>query len=119
MLTIPARKTLKAFLELTDYSEDVFCFWDGTCRFFFEGDEANGVDLSVYEKEIDGILYLLEAEGYIRMSSGEIQLTQKAIHKEYVEWEEFKRFLCESIFVPIAVSAITTLVTLWLTELWQ
>ncbi len=114
MLTIPAKKTLKAIQKLTGYSSDYFTHYEGTCSFFIYPDEQHCADLTIYEKEMDTILDLLEAEGYIEVGSGEMRLTQKGIHNEYVEWAEFRKWLCESIFTPIAVSAVTTLITIWL-----
>lgn len=114
MLTIPAKRTLKAFKKLTGFTNRPFTFYDGTCVFFIYPHEDQGVDLSIYSGEMDSILDLLEGEGYLEYSHTELRLTQKGIHDEYIKWSEFRKWLCESVFTPIAVSAVTTLVTIWL-----
>ncbi len=41
-------------------------------------------------------------------------LTHKGLHYFEFKWEEIKSFFFRSILTPIVVSAITTLITLWL-----
>ena len=46
-------------------------------------------------------------------------LTVRALHPYRIRFEDLKVFLYRSFFTPIAVSAITTLVTLWLRGLFR
>lgn len=121
MVTRQERQMLSRLCEFTGYTESRFARYEGSCEVFLIDDPSRKVDLSMYSKEIEGLLYLLETEGYMacNASGTESRLTPKGLHYEYVRWTEFKNFLLTSVFTPIAVSAITTIVTLWITTLLQ
>ncbi len=121
MLTPSAKAILKRLRELTGHTEAAFTRYQNTPVFFLMSDQSAKTDCSDYDGEILTVLELLEAEGYIVFYDNGItaRLTQKAIHREYVLWAEVKEFLFRSILTPIAVSAVTTLVTLWITTLLQ
>lgn len=76
-------------------------------------------DYARYAGEIDGIIDMLEDEKCISVDrSGTVpvyQLTELGMHPYQLRLIEIRDFIINSILVPIAVSAITTLVTLWLT----
>ena len=121
LLTPPAKTILKRLRELTGYTEETFTRYRDTPVFFLMSDPDKKADCSDYDGEILTVLSLLEAEGFIDFydNGATARLTQKAIHREYAQWAEIKEFLFRSIFTPIAVSAITTIVTLWITTLLQ
>ena len=72
-----------------------------------------------YEHTLITIRYLTE-EGFLKVSTfgaGSelgVVLTEKAMHPHEFTWEKAKKLIFESIFLPIVVSAVTSLVTLWL-----
>lgn len=76
-------------------------------------------DYARYASEIDGIIDMLEDEKCISIDrSGFVpvyQLTELGMHPHQIRLIEIKNFIVTSIFVPVAVSAITTIITLWLT----
>jgi hypothetical protein len=118
MLTRQAKAVLKQFQKLTNYSESSFTRYIGEFNFFLLEDPSQCVDLSKYSNEIVGIIELLESDGYLICDSNgsESRLTPAGIHREYLEWVKIRLFLLRSILVPIIVSAVTTLLTLWLTK---
>ena len=118
MITRQERQMLSKLCKLTNYTEARFTRFSGETEFFLLDDPSVKIDLSMYSNEIIGLLSLLEHEGYIisDAAGSESMLTPKGIHYEYVRWNEIRNFLFRSIFTPIAVSTITTLITLWLTK---
>ncbi len=86
------------------------CIFSDTSVFF---------DYSKYETEIDSIIQFLINNGYITQGFNQynFRLTQKAIHPIQYNIERFKNFLIQSILVPIVVSAITSIITVYIT-LW-
>lgn len=76
-------------------------------------------DYSNYAGEIGAILGELERTGYVQFDNRGIvfSLTYKGLHPYELAWEEMKTFLFRSVAVPVFVSAITTLITLWLQSL--
>ena len=66
----------------------------------------------------------LRKKGYFLLSpqkNGDVivELTFEGTHYRQIRYTEVKDFLLKSVFVPIVVSAVTTLVTLWLKSLLQ
>ena len=76
-------------------------------------------DYSNYAGEIGAILQELNRTGYIQLDKRGIMfsLTYKGLHPYELAWEGMKTFLFRSVAVPVFVSAITTLITLWLQSL--
>jgi len=67
-------------------------------------------------KELSAILYGLVRDGYlIQLDKYHVQLTDKGLHPYQQSWENIKHFLINSIVVPVVISIITTLVTLYIT----
>jgi len=62
---------------------------------------------------VDGLI----RDGYlVRLDKFKVALTDKGLHPYAQAWESTKHFLFYSVFVPIVVSATTSLVVLWLQE---
>lgn len=73
----------------------------------------------VSPKEIRDCCESLKGKGYFLLSQLQydnflIELTFKGSHYRQIRYAEIKDFLFKSVFVPIVVSAITALITLWL-----
>ena len=71
---------------------------------------------SKYRHEIGSILTKLEDDGYIANagSPAMFTLTHKGLHPYWTTWETAKKFLFNSVFVPISVSVATSIIVLWL-----
>lgn len=66
-------------------------------------------------KTIDSVLWYLESKGYVHCSNAEnsiylIQLAYEGINYNEFNWIGLKSFLFTSIFTPIVVAFITTLI---------
>lgn len=113
MLNKNSKKFLKFLRKSTpDYADRVF-----TYTFIEENynDTIENVFATVRYLEKTGFLEIATTSG-----SGThfgIILTEQGLHPYEFSYEHFKEILLKSIFLPIFVSIITTLLTLWLTEL--
>lgn len=116
MLTKPAKEVLEKLNEFTRYSEAKFANLDNRHIFTLLKDKSRSVDLKEYSGELTGILEMLEDEGYLVCESYYFRLTQKGIHHSYLEWQTVKEFLFRSIFTPIVVAFLTSMITWWLTK---
>lgn len=111
MINAHCRKFLK-FLRnnCPDYDDEVF-----TYSWISEN----------YKEPLNSVFAMvrfLEEQGYLKIATGNgnpfgIVLTELALHPHQFGVEKLKKFLLTSIFTPVAVSVITTLLTLWLKEL--
>lgn len=77
----------------------------------------------IYDEDLRGCIRLLEDEGYIVIveeTNAYIRVTptHKGRHFDEYERSEYKEFFMKSIFTPILVALITTLITLWLNGLF-
>lgn len=85
-------------------------------------DNLNEVyDYTKFQKEISAILFGLNRDGYLEFIQKPYQfyITDKGLHPYRKTWEEIKKFLLKSVFIPIVVSVATTLLTLCIKELLQ
>ena len=101
-------------------------------RFLCETSETtNSLDIAVYlhnriqtEDLIGCLNHLSTEEGYINPITEEgslvyVSLTHKGRHYQQYECAKMRHFLINSIVIPIIVSAITTLVTFWITGIFK
>lgn len=59
----------------------------------------------------------LVRDGYLlQLDEFHVALTDKGIHPYHQSWEDIKHFLFTSVLVPIAVSVVTTWITLYITS---
>lgn len=88
-----------------------------TCICSYVGAEKKYYDYSRYDGEFDAIIAELIKGGYLERLSdhSSIELTYKGLHPYKIAWEDLKFFLVRSIAVPIVVSAITTVITFYIT----
>ena len=68
------------------------------------------------------ILEYLSANGYLDYRCAdddiyEINLTYKGLDYKSFKFAEFQDFCFKSIFIPILISALTTIITMWLQHL--
>ncbi len=99
------------FRTLTFVSDMPYiCAYDNMNEFY---------DYTKHQGEIGAIIRELARTGYLTHDDHCIQmcLTYKGLHPYAMTWEELKTFLFRSVAVPIVVSAITALITLWLQSL--
>ncbi len=73
-----------------------------------------GIQIKKYTNEtVSAFDYLCE-NGYLKETQFGYTLTQKGLHPNRMIWEEIRNFLIKSVIIPIIVSSITTLVTMWI-----
>ena len=95
-----------------------------------ESGKTSALDISVHlrnrirTEDLNGCLAILEDEGYIQITDREsvvptIIPTHKGIHFGEYRHKEIEHFLFTSILVPVVVSVVTTLVSLWLNGIFK
>lgn len=109
------RDVLKNLRKLSYCTEDTLGFLGNSyciCRY---DDYDKVYDYGKYKGEISSIIEQLVSDGYIKYAINEntFTLTQKGLHPYRFEWEAIKHFLLTSVLVPIVVSVVTTLLTLF------
>lgn len=92
---------------------------DYTCMFYVDEEPFSNIATRPY---ISAAIKYLTDIGYLDeiIRNGKvigIKLSHKCLHRKYFTWVSVKSFLFRSIFTPILVSFLTTLVTLLLTKL--
>lgn len=92
--------------------------------------ETSTLDIGVYlhnriqSEDLIGCLHQLESDRYIKILAEDklllsVSPTHKGKHLREYELAEMKHFLFTSILVPIVVSALTTLIGLWITGFFK
>ena len=95
------------------------------CFLCKEEKETTTLDIGVYlhnriqTEDLLGCLHQLKDDGFVEIISESgpllhVKPTHKGRHHKEYRSAEIKRFLFTSIIVPIIVSALTTIVSLWL-----
>lgn len=120
-MTIQCRKVLNGLRKLSSNTEDILAFLGETNYICLDDDLDKTYDYTKYKGEIKGIVRQLVSDGYLKYGYNEnyFTLTQNGIHPNQFQWESIRNFLFTSILVPIAVSLITTLLTLLVKALLQ
>lgn len=115
-MTSECKSVLDDLIKLTKNTDEIISQVWGYNHFCLSYDPNAYFDYSKYAGEIDAIIHQLFNDGYIEFTGHghDFRLTHKGLHYKKYKWIETKRFLLTSIVVPIVVSAITALVTLWL-----
>ena len=75
---------------------------------------TGGVQVAKYDNEANSALEWLHENGYLHKTQFGYSLTQKGLHPYHMIWEEIRHFLIKSIIIPIIVSAVTAIITLWI-----
>lgn len=95
---------------------------DGFCLFadFYDSCVAA---TGIPEHRVMAAVRQLHSDGFILYSPNQFgrnvgfELEIKAYHRKRYSWENVKRFLLNSVIVPIAVSLLTSLAASWLSRL--
>ena len=72
------------------------------------------LELAKYHGELNTLISSLIDNGHLTTTRFGIQLTHKGIHPFRVSFEEVKRFLFKSVIIPIIISVLASLATMWL-----
>lgn len=117
----PNNAFLRNLRKLSNSSSDVLTFVFGSPVIAVFDDLTREYDYTKFQKELDAILFGLERDGYIAYTNKPYQfyITDKGLHPYRQSWEAVKRFLIRSVLVPILVSTVTTIITLWIKGLLQ
>ena len=115
-MTPICKTVLNELINLTDNSDEIMSYVWGCNHICLSFDTKKHFDYSPFASEFDSIISQLTNDGYIEFTGHghDFRLTHKGLHHKMFKWIEFKRFLLNSIAVPIIVSAITAMITLWL-----
>ena len=73
------------------------------------------IDLSEFKDNIQSILRQLEKQGYITQDGNFVVVEHPGFHTLQVSAKSFLKGLWGSMLLPIIVSAVTALITIWLT----
>lgn len=116
MLTRQCRIVLKNLKKLTNNTEIniSYCFDD--CSFCLN-DMSQSYSYQKYENEIESIIAELVETGYLQYAYDNrfyFHLTQKGIHNFFLKFQSMSIFLAKNFILPIVVSIITTLITLYI-----
>lgn len=93
----------------------------GHCMFIYFYDacvEATGLT----EHQIMASIRQLHSDGYIAYVPDQrgvdvgFEFENKAYHRFHYKWEDVRSFLFKSVLVPVAVSLVTNLIAIWLTQ---
>lgn len=112
-MTKPCRTVLNELRKLSSHTESTFVLY-AYPHYIFLANTDKSFEYDKYKEEIFGIIEQLVSDGYLKYTINQnyFCLTHKGLHKYQFEWDSFKSFLFRSIFVPVLVSFITTLLTL-------
>ena len=120
-MTKSCRKVLNELQKLSSHTEQTFVFYSDTNDICLYENTDKSYNCEKYKDEIFGIINQLVSDGYLKYSVDNSQyyffLTHKGLQRHQFEWDSFKSFLAKSVIVPIAVSVITTLLTLLIQSL--
>lgn len=118
-MTRNCRNVLKNLRKLSNSSENVLSFASNGPYLYRLDSPSEVYDYSVYKKEIRGIIHQLVLDGYLQYSDDQYEfvITQLGLHPYQFRWESFKKFLFKSVFIPVVVSFLTTILTLVINSL--
>lgn len=117
-MTRSCKDVLKHLRDISENKSTALSYVYGETRICsYIGTEKKYYDYSMYDGEFDTIIAELIKNGYLKhlSDSSSIALTYKGLHPYKIAWEDLKSFLVRSIAVPIVVSAITTVITFYIT----
>lgn len=117
MASIQSMIVLRNLKKLSGNTENVITYLGNTTCFCLYSDYKfeKTYDYQKYSHEIHALIDSLEKQGYIKFENGSedyFKITEKAFHPFQEPLYTFLGFLVKSIFIPIFVSLITTLVTI-------
>lgn len=117
-MTYSCSKVLKELRKLTKNTDETLSFASNGSYIclFYNPSVYFDYSQTKYSEEIWAIINELNRTQYIQLNHDNTQfnITYKGLHPYQVGWENIKLFLYKSVFVPIVISTITALITLWL-----
>lgn len=114
-MTIQSYSVLRHLKRLSNNTEIELCFLGDTTFICPTWHEETTYDFSKYKSEIYSIMDDLVHAGYLVYSKGNkyfFKLTSKGIHPLQGIYFQIINFLFRSVFVPIGVSALTSIILL-------
>ncbi len=118
MLTHQTNAVLKGVRKYASSSGDVFNFLWNTTYICLQSDIDKVYDYSKYEKEIYQIIDYLDSEGYVKIiHNHSFTITYRGFHPYQMSLKKLINFLFRSIVTPIFVSAITAILTIYISKL--
>ena len=113
-MTKQCRYYLKCCRKLDD---DNFSYNHKDCFIRNVHKTEGGIKADKYSNEADSVFAYLAENGYLCSTKFGYSLTQKGLHPYRMIWEEIRAFLIKSVLIPIIVSAITSVITLYISAL--
>lgn len=119
-MTRNTKKMLKRICKLASKTEKKLWLNNDGTKIDVNDIDIKALDINDFYDEREGILISLAEEGYIRykdteiMPKGEFTLTQKGIHWQEERFKKGFLYFLQKFLVPIIVSVITTLITIYL-----
>lgn len=110
-MTKPCREILEKLRILSGNTEQELILSDETNQIWLFGSSIS-YDYSKYKAEIHSIINQLAIDGYLIFTNEDnyiFTLTHKGLHPHRYHWESIKKFLLNSVLIPILVSITTTL----------
>ena len=113
-LTYSSRKLLRELRKLASSENDVLAFINGDA---LVQNQDTGVQLDLRNTPgFFGVIDYLVRQGALRYfyegNIWHVSFTHEGLHPYQVSWEKLKKFVFESMLVPIFVAFITTMLTL-------
>ena len=109
-------RAMLSFIKSDPVCQNGFCLFSD----FYDAFEAKtGID----EHRAMACIRFLESSGYIAYCQNQLgqnvgfEFEHKTYHQAYFTFSSIRSFLIKSVLIPIAVSAATSLLTMWLTQL--
>lgn len=78
---------------------------------------SGGIEVKKYISEHESVFDFLLENGYLKRTQFGYDLTQKGLHPKRMIWEKLRAFLIKSVLIPIIVSAVTSVITLYISQL--
>lgn len=119
-MTIQEFKFLKLLNSVTSYSEAPFFYDSNDASIHLVDNTERLIPCHKLSSEINGLISSLEDKKYIEhiptygLDEENYRLTQKGLHRFQFSIETILKFLITSVFIPIVVAFVTTLITVML-----
>lgn len=116
-MTRSCRNVLNHLRELSDNDFQLLTYVADAPYVCLFNDLRKYYDYTEYISDFGAILKELEHTGYVEIDDRGVlfSLTYKGLHPSEIAWEEMKSFLFRSVAVPIVISAVTSLITFYIT----
>lgn len=120
-MSFQSHSVLRHLRALSDGTSAQLSFVRGAPHIIRTDDHSRFYDYTKYRGEIASIISALVKDGYLAYTINMYHfcLTDRGLHPHQETYTNVKSFLIKSVLVPIVVSVVTTLLTLWITELLQ